>query len=106
MALLLSTEAGAGASLWQCAGSDVVKEKRRPLRHWRRVQLAVELREAARSSSAQALRSGDLEDQDRARWDTEAIGEGTQLLDRALRHRRPGPYQLQAAIAALHAQAE
>lgn len=47
-----------------------------------------------------------MEDQDRTRWDTAAIAEGTQLLDRALRHRRPGPYQLQAAIAALHAQAE
>jgi RNA polymerase sigma-70 factor (ECF subfamily) len=33
------------------------------------------------------------------------IAEGTALLDKALRHRRPGPYQLQAAIAALHARA-
>ena len=59
--------------------------------------------------AARTTPEGDLvlmEDQDRARWDTEAIREGTQLLDRALRHRRPGPYQLQAAIAALHAQAE
>jgi RNA polymerase sigma-70 factor (ECF subfamily) len=46
-----------------------------------------------------------MEDQDRTRWDRAAIDEGTRLLDRALRRRRPGPYQLQAAIAALHAEA-
>ena len=46
-----------------------------------------------------------LPDQDRARWDRAEISEGLALLDRALRQRRPGPYQLQAAIAALHAQA-
>ena len=46
-----------------------------------------------------------LEDQDRGRWDRAEIVEGQRLLDRALRHRRPGPYQLQAAIAALHAEA-
>jgi RNA polymerase sigma-70 factor (ECF subfamily) len=44
-----------------------------------------------------------LEDQDRSRWDRGRIREGERLLDAALRHRRPGPYQLQAAIAALHA---
>jgi RNA polymerase sigma-70 factor, ECF subfamily len=58
---------------------------------------------------ARTTPEGDLvlmEDQDRTRWDTAAIAEGTQLLDRALRHRRPGPYQVQAAIAALHAQAK
>jgi len=43
-----------------------------------------------------------LEDQDRGRWDREAIEEGRSLLDRAIRINRPGPYQLQAAIAALH----
>jgi RNA polymerase sigma-70 factor, ECF subfamily len=46
-----------------------------------------------------------LPDQDRTRWDRAEIAEGVQLLDRALSLRRPGPYQLQAAIAALHAQA-
>jgi RNA polymerase sigma-70 factor (ECF subfamily) len=46
-----------------------------------------------------------LEDQDRGRWDQAAIAEGLALLDRALALRRPGPYQLQAAISALHAQA-
>jgi RNA polymerase sigma factor (sigma-70 family) len=47
-----------------------------------------------------------LEDQERSRWDRAKIAEGTSLLDRALRMRRCGPYQLQAAIAGLHAQAE
>ena len=46
-----------------------------------------------------------LADQDRARWDQEMIAEGVALLDAALSHRSPGPYQLQAAIAALHARA-
>ena len=45
-----------------------------------------------------------LEDQDRTRWDAERITEGVAVLDRALHLRRPGPFQLQAAIAALHAQ--
>ncbi|MBA2460207.1 MAG: RNA polymerase sigma factor [Actinobacteria bacterium] len=43
-----------------------------------------------------------LEDQDRSRWSPEQIAEGTRVLERALSHRRPGSYQLQAAIAALH----
>jgi RNA polymerase sigma-70 factor (ECF subfamily) len=46
-----------------------------------------------------------LEEQDRARWDAAAIAEGKTLLDRALLRREPGPYQIQAAIAALHATA-
>lgn len=46
-----------------------------------------------------------LEDQDRSRWDRAAIDEGIALLERALVSRRPGPYQLQAAIAAVHAEA-
>jgi RNA polymerase sigma-70 factor, ECF subfamily len=46
-----------------------------------------------------------LEDQDRARWDQEMIDEGLALIDAAVEIRRPGPYQLQAAIAALHARA-
>jgi len=46
-----------------------------------------------------------LADQDRARWDRARIAAATALLDRALALRRPGPYQLQAAIAALHATA-
>jgi RNA polymerase sigma-70 factor (ECF subfamily) len=47
-----------------------------------------------------------LEDQDRGRWNRERIDEGRALLDRALRMRRVGPMQLQAAIAALHDDAE
>ena len=47
-----------------------------------------------------------LDDQDRSRWDAKAIAEGLVLLDKAMRHRRPGPYQIQAAIAALHAGAK
>ncbi len=46
-----------------------------------------------------------LEEQDRSLWDRERIGEGLRILDRALSLGRPGPYQLQAAIAALHARA-
>ena len=47
-----------------------------------------------------------LEDQDRSLWDRTAIEEACSLLDRAMRLRRPGPYQLQAAIAACHATSE
>ncbi|GIH60843.1 RNA polymerase sigma factor [Microbispora siamensis] len=46
-----------------------------------------------------------LEDQDRGRWDADRIAEGVALLDGALRRGRPGPYQVQAAIAACHATA-
>src|SRR5213079_3041217 len=46
-----------------------------------------------------------LEEQDRTRWDRNAIDEGVELLDAALRRARPGPYQVQAAIAACHATA-
>jgi RNA polymerase sigma-70 factor (ECF subfamily) len=46
-----------------------------------------------------------LEDQDRGRWVRTMIAEGLALIDKAMRHRRPGPYQVQAAVAALHARA-
>jgi RNA polymerase sigma-70 factor, ECF subfamily len=46
-----------------------------------------------------------LDDQDRSRWDRDSIAEGLAMLDKAMRHRQPGPYQIQAAIAALHARA-
>ena len=46
-----------------------------------------------------------LEDQDRSRWNRALIAQGLALVEGALRQRRPGPYQLQAAIAATHAQA-
>jgi RNA polymerase sigma-70 factor (ECF subfamily) len=44
-----------------------------------------------------------LDDQDRAAWDRRMIDEGLALLDKAIRHRCRGPYQVKAAIAALHA---
>ncbi len=47
-----------------------------------------------------------LDEQDRAVWDKPMIAEGLALLDKAMRHRRPGAYQIQAAIGALHARAE
>ena len=46
-----------------------------------------------------------LDDQDRSRWDAGRIGEGRALVERALAAGRPGPYQLQAAVAALHDEA-
>jgi RNA polymerase sigma-70 factor (ECF subfamily) len=58
--------------------------------------------------SARVDREGDLvplEEQDRSLWDRDAISEGVDLLDAALRLGRPGPYQVQAAIAACHATA-
>jgi RNA polymerase sigma-70 factor, ECF subfamily len=39
-------------------------------------------------------------------WNHSMIGEGLALIDKAMRHKRPGPYQVQAAIAALHARAQ
>ena len=46
-----------------------------------------------------------LEDQDRSLWNATMIAEGLALIDKAMRHRRTGAYQIQAAIAALHARA-
>ena len=45
-----------------------------------------------------------LEDQDRSLWDRQRIDEGLRMLERAVSLRRAGPYQLQAAIAAAHAE--
>jgi RNA polymerase sigma-70 factor (ECF subfamily) len=61
-------------------------------------------RSRARVSPAGALVL--LDDQDRSLWDRDLIARGLALLDRALSYAAPGPYQLQAAIAALHAQAD
>jgi RNA polymerase sigma-70 factor (ECF subfamily) len=64
------------------------------------------LHDARRSARVDA--SGDLvplEEQDRAAWNRDAIAEGVDLLDAALRRGEPGPYQVQAAIAACHATA-
>ena len=46
-----------------------------------------------------------LEDQDRSLWNREIISEALVLVEKALRHRAPGPYQVQAAIAAVHSRA-
>jgi RNA polymerase sigma-70 factor (ECF subfamily) len=67
------------------------------------LMLLQESRRAARTSP-----DGDivlLDQQDRARWDRELIAEGVALVERALRSRRFGPYTLQAAISAVHAEA-
>ncbi len=64
------------------------------------LMLLHDARREARTGSAGELVL--LEDQDRSRWDGGEIEEGRALLDRALRLGRPGAYQVQAAIAALH----
>lgn len=69
--------------------------------------VALMLTQHARSA-ARFNRDGEvilLEDQDRALWDGKLIAEGLALIDKAMRHQRPGPYQIQAAIAATHARA-
>jgi RNA polymerase sigma factor (sigma-70 family) len=60
-------------------------------------------RHATRFDTRGALRP--LQDQDRGQWDHAAIGDAAALIVRASRMLRPGPYQLQAAIAACHAEA-
>jgi len=60
-------------------------------------------RAAARLDADQAIVL--LEDQDRGRWDRKLIGEGLFLVEKAGRHQRAGPLQVQAAIAAVHARA-
>jgi len=65
--------------------------------------LLTDARRAARLDDAGDLVP--LEEQDRSRWAADSIAEGLERLDAALRHGRPGPYQVQAAIAACHAAA-
>jgi RNA polymerase sigma-70 factor (ECF subfamily) len=65
--------------------------------------LLLHARAAARTDAAGALVP--LEEQDRSRWDPAMIEAGTRLIRRALAHERPGPYQVQALIAACHATA-
>ena len=67
------------------------------------LMLLQESRRAARSSPAGELVL--LGDQDRSLWNRDQIAEGSALVERALRSRRFGPYTLQAAIAAVHANA-
>jgi RNA polymerase sigma-70 factor (ECF subfamily) len=68
------------------------------------LMLLHESRRAARSSVAGELIL--LDDQDRALWDRAQIAEGSALVQRALSSRRFGPYTIQAAIAAVHAEAQ
>jgi RNA polymerase sigma-70 factor, ECF subfamily len=67
------------------------------------LMLLHESRRAARSSESGELIL--LDEQDRSLWDRDQIGEGTRLVERALASRRVGPYTIQAAIAAVHAEA-
>ena len=67
------------------------------------LMLLHDARRAARLNAAGELAT--LEEQDRTRWDRAQIAEGLAILDRALAHGAPGPYQIQAAISALHVQA-
>ncbi|MEY9908461.1 RNA polymerase sigma-70 factor (ECF subfamily) [Catenulispora sp. MAP12-49] len=67
------------------------------------LMLLQEARHAARLDGDGELVT--LEHQDRSQWDRDLIGEGTAILERALRRRRAGPFQIQAAIAACHATA-
>jgi RNA polymerase sigma-70 factor, ECF subfamily len=67
------------------------------------LMLLIEARRPARTSDAGALVP--LADQDRGRWDADLIAEGHDLVRRCLRRGRPGPYQIQAAINAVHADA-
>jgi RNA polymerase sigma-70 factor (ECF subfamily) len=67
------------------------------------MMLLHESRRAARTSSSGELVL--LDDQDRSLWDSDLIAEGCALVERALTTRRFGPYCLQAAIAAVHAEA-
>src|SRR5262249_17140190 len=67
------------------------------------LMLLTDARRAARTKDGELV---PLEDQDRTLWNHAAIEEGTRLLDEALVVRAVGPYQIQAAIAALHAQAK
>ncbi len=63
---------------------------------------------SSRAARARTTPDGDLvllADQDRARWDRDLIAEGQALVRRCLRRNRPGPYQIQAAINAVHSDA-
>ncbi len=67
------------------------------------LMLLHESRRAARTSQSGELIL--LDDQDRSLWNRDQIAEGAKLVERALSSRRSGPYAVQAAIAALHAEA-
>jgi RNA polymerase sigma-70 factor (ECF subfamily) len=87
---------GAEVMGWEVTGPEVMGLLALMLLH--------ESRRAARTSSTGELIL--LENQDRTLWNKEQIAEGVTLLEKALRSRRFGAYTLQAAIAAVHAEAE
>jgi RNA polymerase sigma-70 factor (ECF subfamily) len=67
------------------------------------LMLLIESRRAARTTPDGGLVL--LADQDRAQWDTELIAEGQAIVRQCLRRNQPGPYQIQAAINAVHSDA-
>src|SRR6185295_15219155 len=67
------------------------------------LMLLIESRRAARTTAEGELVR--LADQDRSRWDRGLVAEGQALVRRCLALERPGPYQIQAAIQAVHADA-
>ncbi|MEV5716517.1 RNA polymerase sigma factor [Amycolatopsis mediterranei] len=67
------------------------------------LMLLIQSRRAARTTADGALVL--LADQDRARWDPDLIAEGQDIVRRCLRRNQPGPYQIQAAIQAVHSDA-
>jgi RNA polymerase sigma-70 factor (ECF subfamily) len=67
------------------------------------LMLLIQSRSAARTAADGALVI--LADQDRARWDRDLIGEGQGIVRACLRRNQPGPYQIQAAINAVHSDA-
>ncbi|KAB2349128.1 DUF6596 domain-containing protein [Actinomadura rudentiformis] len=79
---------------WQFQVGDAVTED---------VMLLIDARRPARTGADGALIP--LAEQDRTRWDRASIEEGIDLITRTLPRARLGPYQLQAAIAAVHAEA-
>jgi RNA polymerase sigma-70 factor (ECF subfamily) len=68
------------------------------------LMLLIDSRRRARTDATGEMQT--LEEQDRTLWDQQRIEEGTALVQRSMRMPRPGPYQLQAAIAVLHAEPE
>lgn len=70
--------------------------------------LALLLLSHARSPARQGVDGAamSLEDQDRSLWNRDAASEGLRLIETALRRGRPGPFQLQAAVSAIHVEAE
>ncbi|HTK35707.1 MAG TPA: RNA polymerase sigma factor [Caulobacteraceae bacterium] len=104
--------AGAGAQERGCLCDEAIRLARLLLRLYQTepevmgltaLMLLQHARAAARFNAAGQVVL--LDDQNRGLWNRRMIAEGLALIDKAMRHRRPGPYQLQAAIAALHARA-